>query len=127
MYAGDTFFHLSPVGQIGLGLLSVFLASIYILGFIKISTRFAMIVKVPLAIVLLWFFIWLSPQIYYLYYRMIFDTLPLQWVIQTPPSILSLLEIIFFFGDSTLSAHSKGILFWLMIGACIIRRDRVAE
>lgn len=115
MYSGDTFFHLTVPGQIGLALLSLVLACATLWCFAKVSSRFGPVVKLLLAIVFLWLFVWLSPQIYYLYYWMIFGYLPMQIVIQNPPGPSELFNIITFTGASSLSQHSKGVLFWLMV------------
>ena len=124
MYHGDTFFHLSIPGQIGLALLSGFLALVTLWCFIKISSRFGALVKVLPAFVLLWLFTWLSPQVYYTYYWLTFEALPLQNVIQYPPGIGTLIKLITFSGDGTLSAHSKGLLFWLMVSAGLWQTHR---
>lgn len=115
MYAQDTFFHLSLLGRTGLAFLSLLLGIITIWIFLKISSRFARPVKVCLAVVFLSVFIWLSPQIYYFYYLMIFEDLPTQIIIQWPPSISEIYRVITFSGNANLSEHSKGALFWIMI------------
>jgi len=81
LYSSDTFFHLSVAGQIGLALLSLVLAAITLGLFVKISSRFGLIVKVTTAIVFLWLFVWLSPQIYYAYYWFLFEYLPVQIIV----------------------------------------------
>lgn len=121
MYQGDTFFHLSIPGQIGLVLLSGCLALLLLWVFWKTSSRFGTLVKVLLAFLCLWGFVWISPQVYYLYYWLIFEDLPLQMVIQSPPGIQTIVELISFKGKATLSDHSKGALFWLMILMVIVR------
>ncbi|MEM9329710.1 MAG: hypothetical protein AAGA53_00185 [Pseudomonadota bacterium] len=115
MYSNDTFFNLTMPGQIGLALLSVILCAFTVWLFLKISTRFALWVKLLLSIVVLWFFVWLSPQIYYTYYWMIFDNLPVQIVIRWPPNLAEVFELMTFTGSNNLSAHSKGALFWIMV------------
>ena len=116
MYGSDTFFHLTQSGQIGLAILSGLLGIATLWLFNKTSSRFSVLVKVLLAVVFLWGFTWLSPQVYYVYYWMIFDALPFQNVIQHPPSLAEISELATFTDNSNLSNHSKGILFWLMIG-----------
>lgn len=122
MYSDDTFFHLSIPGQIGLAILSALLCIITVWIFHKTSSRFGLLVKVLLAIVFLWTFTWVSPQIYYLYYWVIFDGLPLQSVIQTPPSVAEILAYITFSGEQNLSAHSKGVLFWILIFVAVWKK-----
>ncbi len=119
MYNGDTFFHLSAAGQTGLALLSGVLAFVTLWCFCKISSRFGALVKVLLAFVALWIFTWVSPQAYYFYYWLLFDRLPMQNVLQFPPRAEIILRLITFTGPENLSAHSKGILFWLMIAIVI--------
>lgn len=115
MYSEDTFFHLTIQGRVGLVILSLVLFAFTIGLFWKISSRYNLLVKVLCAIVFIWLFIWVSPQIYYLYYIQIFNDLPYQNVIQKPPSPLEVLKTITFFANSSLSNHAKGIVFWAMM------------
>ena len=124
MYGNDTFFHLSAHGQIGLALISGGLGIITLWIYLHFSSRFGLFVKVLTAFMLLWAFSWLTPQIYYLYYWLIFGNLPMQWVLQVPDSPLNILQLAFFGGPATLSAHSKGILFWMMIVAGFFQHIR---
>ncbi len=114
MYGNDTFFHLSGSGQIGLVLISLILGIATIGLCLLFSSRFGLFVKVLVAFVLIWAFTWLSPQLYYLYYWLIFDDLPMQWVLQAPPSPPDIVRLVTFSGPATLSDHAKGLLFWLM-------------
>ncbi|MBO6815404.1 MAG: hypothetical protein JJ891_11120 [Rhizobiaceae bacterium] len=126
MYAEDSFFHLSVAGRAGLALLSAGLATVTVILFLKVSNRFGLAVKVFTALVFTWLFMWLSPQVYYLYYRILFSDLPLQTVIGQPPDIESLLRMVSFTANQNLSDHSKGLLFWLMTaaGTCSTMRNR---
>ncbi|MGI9350301.1 MAG: hypothetical protein ACR2O3_01960 [Rhizobiaceae bacterium] len=117
MYGNDTFFHLTVPGQIGLAFLSIILCIAAVWLFLKVSIRFGLLVKVLLALIAIWLFTWLSPQIYYVYYWSIFDNLPFQNVLQFPPHPAEIIRLITFTGDHNLSAHSKGILFWIMIAS----------
>ncbi len=124
MYSQDTFFHLTTNGRLGLILLS-FLLSAFLIGlFWKISNRFKLPIKLILAIIFIWIFIWMSPQIYYLYYIQIIDGLPLQNVIQTPPSPIEILQTVTFTGQSNLSNHSKGVLFWIMVTIALYAKTK---
>ena len=67
-------------------------------------------------------FVWLSPQIYYSYYLILFDGLPLQIVLQQPPSLTEILKLLSFSGQNTLSAHGKSILAYAMLIAAILRQ-----
>ncbi len=68
-----------------------------------------------LAALLLAAFVWVSLQVYYTYYRLIFEGLPAQWVIGWPPS-LDILRLATFTGPAKLSTHSQRALFWLLAG-----------
>lgn len=115
MYSEDTFFHLTVTGRIGLVFLSLFLSAFIVGMYWKISIRFKLPIKLLLALVFIWIFIWTSPQAYYFYYIQIFSDLPIQNIIQRPPSGLEILKTITFSGQSNLSNHGKGIIFWAMI------------
>ena len=56
-------------------------------------------------------FVWLSPQVYYLYYQTIIPGLPAQWVIKSlPETIFTATESLAMGPHGSLSDHSKG---WL--------------
>ncbi len=132
IYERDTFFELTLLGRAGLTMLSILLA------FIVVYIAFALYKHGPrqkpgiglglrlfTATTLLWLFLWLSPQAYYLYYQTIFDGLPWQIVIMTPPSISDLGDILLFQGRNSLAEHSKAGLGWILIlGALIATRMR---
>lgn len=118
IYAGDSFFTLSAAGQAGLAVLSLLLTAALI-GFIWLCPRRAALF---LAVILFWLFVWLSPQIYYEYYRLITDGLPAQIVVKDPPGSGQIVEMILFSGDPTLSAHGKGVLFWIVMVVAFVRR-----
>ena len=75
MYESDSFFTLSVGGQIGLAALSLVL-SVLVLWAVRRGTR-----GLPrlsrlggcVSVARFWLFVWLSPQVYYQYYRLIFD------------------------------------------------------
>ena len=119
MYSDDSFFTLSGPGQIGLILLSfvLFVAVIYAVD--RVGHTLPRPVALGLAIVGFWAFEWLSPQIYYFYYLTQFDGLPIQSVIQTPPSPAKLLRIITFQDEQTLSAHGRAVLGWALVVAAL--------
>ena len=116
MYDGDSFFTLGIGGQIGLAVLTLVLTVLMVI----LTHRVAIMIRwkvwaVVSALSLFWLFVWLSPQVYYLYYLMIFSGLPWQIVVAWPPPPgESLVDLILFRGEGTLSAHGKGALFWLM-------------
>lgn len=122
MYNGDSFFTLSSGGQTGLALLSLALAAA---TFVAAGRLFKLVperglaaklaARLGVAVFVMWLFIWLSPQLYYLYYLTLFDGLPWQIVVQNPPEFHAILQQITFTGPATLSDHSKGALAWLLI------------
>ncbi|MEX0370838.1 MAG: hypothetical protein AB3N09_09420 [Tateyamaria sp.] len=119
MYDGDSFYTLTPWGQAGLVFVSILFA-IIALGFTRLLVlRRPIIIRVPIWIVAFITFVWASPQGYYTYYRMIFDGLPAQSVIQAPPPPDEILGLLTFTGPATLSAHSIGVLGWLMCIAAL--------
>ena len=125
MYEGDSFFTLGVAGQIGLLIVSVAMAALT-LGITRLLTFHRPYVLRPFIWGVVFIsFIWLSPQGYYTYYRLIFDGLPAQSVIQAPPRPEALLAYLTFRGDATLSAHSIGVLGWLMLGVAMIPRRKV--
>lgn len=115
MYDSDSFFTLTLAGRIGLvavsacfALFSLFVTRVLTIGRTGVA-RFIIWAAVYLG------FVWISPQGYYAYYRIIFDDLPAQWVIGNPPAARELLELLSFRAPRTLSAHGIGILGWLML------------
>lgn len=115
MYAEDSFHTLSLASQIGLVVLSLLLAGLLIFASWRLALRRRLAARIAFAVLLLFLFVWLSPQVYYLYYLALFDGLPWQIVIKLPPSPVELLGFLTFQGDATLSAHGKGLLGWCMI------------
>ncbi len=116
MYAGDSFHSLSGAGQGGLAVLSALLALAAVacvLAFFRLSKSPGM--RMIFALAAFWAFLWLSPQIYYFYYQIILDDLPLQMVIGQPPAPAVLIDLLLFRGPTTLSGHAKGVLGWQLI------------
>jgi len=121
MYENDTFYHLSLLDRAGLVFLSVILFSIIAYLSIKLTSNLKLPAKIISALFIFWLFVWVSPQIYYFYYLLIFENLPLQVVIQAPPDPFEIFQIISFTGKPDLSAHSKGIFFWLIMLLMLIQ------
>lgn len=115
MYTQDSFFDLSVWGQIGLACLSLalFLLFLFFAGTLRRVRNFA--VRIIGALILFWLFVWLSPQVYYFYYWLIFPDLPFQSVIKSPPNPVETLQLLIFQGRDNLSDHSKGFMGWAMI------------
>ena len=81
MYSEDSFFTLTPMGQFGLVTVSFgLLLGVLALASWGVKGR-RLSIRITTALAIYWLFVWLSPQIYYAYYRMIIDGLPQQWVI----------------------------------------------
>lgn len=116
MYDGDSFYTLSMIGRAGLVLLSGLLAVALVWLFVKTTKQFNLILKLVFSIIFLWFFVWLSPQVYYAYYVFIFDTLEFKNVIKPPPTPKELLSLLSFSDRANFSNHSKGLLGWILIG-----------
>ena len=113
-YAQDSFFTLSQFGQIGLALLSAVLAVATLGAAYRLMRGYRILNRLVLAGVVFALFVWLSPQIYYTYYRMIIEGLPAQWVIGLPP-LGQMVRYACFTADQSLSAHSQGLLFWALV------------
>lgn len=114
MYAEDSFLTLSMIQRFGLVFLSMALFSLMVFIFRRVVRKSSAILRILTAIALFFLFVWLSPQIYYTYYQLIFDGLPVQIVIKAPPSPVRLGKILLF-QEMTLSGHSKALLGWVLI------------
>jgi len=121
MYAGDSFFSLSTGGTIGLAVLSGVLAFAVLCGAIRLMRGRGIVARLVIGAVVFAAFVWLSPQVYYAYYIFLFEDLPLQWVVRIPTAGI-FFETISFTGRSTLSAHGKGALFWVLVIAAAMPR-----
>ena len=117
MYQKDSFFDLSPWGQVGLVAISTFLFLLVLLAAWKLLKPRGSLIRIVGALVLFWLFVWLSPQVYYMYYWTYFPDLPMQWVIWPPPGPDKAVKMLFFQYRENLSAHSKGLLGWCLITA----------
>lgn len=124
MYNQDSFFDLSSWGQIGLACISATLALLTFLAVRALLRGQVIWLRLVGSLILFWLFVWLSPQIYYMYYRMIIPDLPLQWVIWPPENPLVALQYLFFQGPHNLSAHGQGILGWSLIAAPFVSFTR---
>ncbi|MEO9873619.1 MAG: hypothetical protein ABJM26_21285 [Anderseniella sp.] len=120
MYDGDTFFSLTMAARFGLVFLSAGLAVLTATAFIKITCRLPGLVRLLLAPVFLWVFVWLSPQVFYLYYMTLFDDLALHNVVQLPPGPSQIMLLLSFTGKATLSQHAAGLLGWGLIVLAIL-------
>ncbi len=115
MYQNDSFFDLSFWERIGLVGISTTLAIVTLLLAWRLLRGGSVWLRVLGALALFWVFVWASPQVYYTYYRMIIPDLPLQWVIWPPASPAEAFRMLVFSGPQNLSAHSQGVLGWVLI------------
>lgn len=122
-YEGDSFFTLTIVGQIGLSALSLSMGLIFIWLARRFSKFDNRVLRVVWVFLLFYLFVWLSPQIYYFYYYLVFESIPFQNVIKFPPSLGAQFSLLMFSNGADLSAHSKGILIWLMIFSALFRNN----
>lgn len=124
MYSEDSYFTLTPTGQIGLAILSGLLFLLVSAAVWRLTSSHSPFTRVAIAFVAFWLFVWLSPQVYYAYYRLIIDGLPRQWVIGWPP-FGDAVRYLTFTGYPTLSAHAQGLMGWAMISLALLRRRNV--
>ena len=127
MYDSDSFFTLSVPGQIGLAVLSLVLALAMVVLTLRMTRSLPIGFRLALALVLFVAFDWLSPQVYYSYYRMIIPGLPLQWVIGTLPDPSASFRILTFSAAQDLSAHGRGFLGWAMMAASVLAPRRARQ
>ena len=115
MYEGDSFLTLSLAGRAGLVALSVVLAAGTGWLVMRFGRNRARALRVWLAVMAYWAFLWLSPQIYYFYYMILIEELPWQSVIKRPPSLTDVLSLLSFTDVPSLSNHAKGVLGWGLV------------
>lgn len=121
MYQNDSFFDLSPLGQIGLVGISTVLFFLVILAARALLMDRPVWLRVSGSLVIFWLFVWTSPQIYYQYYHLHFANLPHQWVISPFKNPAKAFNLLFFQGPQNLSAHSQGLLGWSLLAAPFIQ------
>lgn len=122
MYEFDSFFSLTSWERVGLFAVSLAFAAICVALVWTLCRGRSWPWRVLIAVVVFWGFVWVSPQGYYAYYRMIFDDLPPLLVIPMIPSPWDIIGLLTFTGRATLSSHTKGVLGWVLLGAGLLRR-----
>ena len=122
MYDNDSFYTLTAIQQVGLGTISLLLFSIVVYFCYKAINQKPLAIRIAIAGIIFYLFVWLSPQIYYTYYLMIFDGLPLQIVIKTMPTPQTLFRVLTFQENTSLSDHSKAIMGWILIIIAALKR-----
>ena len=120
MYADDSFFSLPVIGQYGLAALSLALSIATCWLTWKIGRGRPIWIRLALALLAFWLFIWLSPQIYYHYYMLFFPDLPWQIVVKPPPGPGTVAELMGFQARENLANHSRGILAWLLVVLALV-------
>ena len=104
MYADDSLFTLRLVEAAGL----LVVTALLVLGLLALARRLrrgGLARQVVAAAGLFWVFLWLSPQVYYAYYQLIFDGLPVQIVIGWPPGAETVVRRLMFARPATLAAR----------------------
>ena len=124
MYQKDSFFDLTSWGQVGLACISLTLFILMVFLAHRLLGPRPVWVRVLGALVLFYVFVWVSPQVYYMYYRMVIPDLPLQWVIWPPPEPTKALKMLVFQWRDNLSAHGQGVLGWGMLVAPWLKKIR---
>lgn len=124
MYAGDSFFTLPAGGQAGLVALSAALG----LGMVwltwVLARRRARAVRLAVWAGLFVAYLWLSPQLFYLYYLTIIDGLPPQWVIGPWPDPQAIARDLFA-TRRTMAGDARAVLgFAMLIAALAAGLDR---
>lgn len=127
MFEQDSFFTLSGVGQLGLALLSCVFFLILLALNRKLARRRPLAVRIAVAALVFWAFVWLSPQVYYTYYLMIFDGLPVQVVIHQPPRLRTLAEILTFTHSHSLSSLGQTLLGWVLLISAFLPSPQRSE
>ena len=122
IYAEDSFFTLGSGGRVALVCLTVVLSAFCLWLVWYLAEGFGRFTRVLLSLALLWLFLWVSPQAYYMLYYAIIDGLPLQWVVQSPPTPIKLAKLMSFTDRATLSEHGQGVLGWMMMIVALLRR-----
>ncbi|MEP1521050.1 hypothetical protein [Ascidiaceihabitans sp.] len=113
MYTQDSFFTLTAIGQIGLAVVSLALSTFLIFAVFRLRLKpFWHFIS---ACVALWAFVWLSPQVYYAYYRLLIVGLPAQIVIQAPPGVVDVVKLYGFSSARTLSGLGQSLLGWALL------------
>lgn len=124
MYQNDSFFDLTPWGQAGLACISLTLFVFMMFISHRMLFKTPIVMRIFGAIVVFYVFVWASPQVYYMYYRMVIPDLPLQWVIWKLPDFGKPLKMLFFVWRDNLSAHGQGLLGWGILAAPWFKRWR---
>jgi hypothetical protein len=121
-----TILHLTPWVRFGLVSLSAALAvlTLYLAHRAHKAIRTErpwrkFIAHLTIAVAAFWLFIWLSPQIYYLFYMACLPGLPAQVVVGWPPSPANLIKLLRINFMADLPPIAQGLLGWAVLGQAI--------
>ena len=115
MYADDTFFQLVLIGRVGLVAISVAMGMLAIWGTWALTRRARLPARILAALGFFCVFEWLTPQVHYLWYVLVIDGLPLQWVIAPWPDPGVVWRVMGFQGTPDLSNHGRAALGWALL------------
>ena len=122
MYGSDSFHALTLTQQIGLAALSAAVFAL-IIGLTRlIVTGWPAVVRMMLALVLLWLFMWVAPQLYHSFYALVLENVPQEWVVEGPPPLGRTLRVITFTGPADAFHHAMGALGLLMVLTALGRK-----
>lgn len=123
MYAEDTFFNLSPLGQVGLVCVAGSMAMAWALLAHAITRNARWWDRAATGLTAFWSYVILSPQVFYWYFRLLFD-IPDQWIVRWQgPGVIA--DLLLFRADASLSHHGQGIFGWALIfGLAVLPRRR---
>lgn len=116
-YANDPLWTLGAAGAVGLVLLAGSLAIATLLGLARWRPRRRGWAALG-ALAIFWVYLWLSPQIFYLYFLLLIEGLPLQWVARVPGPA-DTLRSLSFTGSGQISRHAEGVLGWLLFAVSL--------
>lgn len=123
-YHQDSLFTLGTGGIAGVLAIAAVLTGLALLTTRLVARRRHWTIRMIIAVFVFGLFEWLSPQIFYEFYRMIIDGLPRQWVIR-PPTPQGLIELVSFRAPASLSSHGRGGLFWLLLIVALFSGHRL--
>ena len=115
LYQDDSFLTLGLLEAAGLLVVSALLALGMLVAARRLYRGCRLGRRLLWAAALFWVFLWLSPQVYYAYYQLIFHGLPVQIVIGWPPRAETVLRRLMFAGPATLAALGQGGLGWMLV------------
>lgn len=124
MYAEDALFTLTNLQITGVLTIATCLGAVFV-GLVILIARGAWPMRLFVGSLAALAFEWLSPQVFYEYYRVIIPNLPRQSVLGAP-DLVGFLNVISFRDTASLSAHGRGVfyLFLLIVSLCATRRCR---